>query len=128
MSYIEDSRLGNGKFLRTTDINKTVSGISSVTGSTQLPSGTTAERDDPATEGSIRFNSELGKYEGYTADGWVILDSGIRGGGLNQVFVENDQEVTEDYTIPVGRNASSTGPITISADVTVSDGSRWVIL
>jgi len=44
--------------------------------------------------------------------------------------VENDQVVTADYTIPVGKNASSVGPIEIDdgVTVTVSDGSNWVIL
>jgi hypothetical protein len=46
------------------------------------------------------------------------------------VFVENGQNVTTNYTIPSTKNAMSTGPITIDSgvSVTVSSGSRWVVL
>ena len=55
---------------------------------------------------------------------------GASGGGTNQVFYENDQTVTEDYTISDGKNAMSAGPITIDdgATVTIPDGSTWVIV
>jgi hypothetical protein len=46
------------------------------------------------------------------------------------VFIENDQTVTADYTIPATKNAMSTGPVEIEdgITVTVSSGSRWVVL
>jgi hypothetical protein len=46
------------------------------------------------------------------------------------VFVQNDQTVTVNYTIPVGKNAMCAGPITIAdaVTVTVSTGSTWVIV
>jgi hypothetical protein len=46
------------------------------------------------------------------------------------VFVENDQTVTANYTIPANKNAMSTGPVEIDdgVSVTVSSGSRWVVL
>ncbi len=52
------------------------------------------------------------------------------GGGTDEVFHENDQAVTTDYTIATGRNAMTAGPITINsgATVTVSAGSTWVIV
>ena len=52
------------------------------------------------------------------------------GGGTNRVFYQNDQVVTADYTIPADKNAMSTGPVTVEAGatVTVSTGSRWVVL
>jgi len=55
---------------------------------------------------------------------------GASGGGTNQVFYENDQTVTEDYTIGTNKNAMSAGPITIDdgATVTIPDGSTWVIV
>lgn len=54
----------------------------------------------------------------------------VGGGGTNQVFLQNDQTVTADYTIPATKNAMSTGPVTISGGVTVtvSSGARWVVL
>ena len=55
---------------------------------------------------------------------------GASGGGTDQVFYENDQSVTEDYTIGTNKNAMSAGPITIDsgATVTIPDGSTWVIV
>ena len=34
--------------------------------------------------------------------------SGVTGGGSDEVFIQNDQVVTTNYTIPVGKNAMST--------------------
>jgi len=55
---------------------------------------------------------------------------GASGGGTDQVFYENDQSVTEDYTIGTNKNAMSAGPITIDsgATVTIPSGSTWVIV
>jgi hypothetical protein len=51
-------------------------------------------------------------------------------GAISDVFYENTQTVSANYTIPVGRNAMSAGPITIATGVTVtiSEGSSWVIV
>jgi hypothetical protein len=65
------------------------------------------------------------------AGGTVVpIGGGASGGGGNQVFYENDQNVTANYTITSGKNAMSTGPITVDSGVTVtiSSGSRWVVL
>ena len=66
----------------------------------------------------------------YTYGAWSSIGSGATGGGTNQVFVLNDQVVTASYTIPVGKNATSAGPITIADGVvvTVSTDSTWVIV
>lgn len=47
----------------------------------------------------------------------------------NGLFV-NSQTVSASYTVPVGSSAMSAGPITIASgqSVTVSSGSRWVVL
>lgn len=56
--------------------------------------------------------------------------SGITGGGVDDVFWENDQTVTTNYTITNGKNAMSAGPITIAngITVTVGDGEVWTIV
>jgi hypothetical protein len=61
---------------------------------------------------------------------WTQIGGGATGGGTDQVFVENDQAATTSYAIPTGKNASTVGPITINAGVTitVASGSNWVIL
>lgn len=55
---------------------------------------------------------------------------GATGGGSDQVFYENDQVVTTNYTITTGKNAMSAGNITIQSGVTVNitGNSRWIIV
>jgi hypothetical protein len=45
-------------------------------------------------------------------------------------IVVNSATVSENYTIPTGSNASSAGPVTVAdgVAVTVSSGSRWVVV
>ena len=56
--------------------------------------------------------------------------AGATGGGIDQVFYENDQIVLSPYTIKDNKNAMTTGPIVIDAgiEVVIPSGSRWVIL
>ena len=100
------------------------------TGSLLLPAGTTAQRDGSPSAGFIRWNSSDGTAEVYNGSSWGSVGGGATGGGGDAVFVENDQVVTTNYTIPASKNAMSTGPLTINSgvSVTVSSGSRWVII
>jgi hypothetical protein len=100
------------------------------TGSAILPSGTTAQRDAVPDTGYLRFNETLGKPEVYNGTAWGSVGGGATGGGADEIFIENGQHVTQNYTIPSTRNAMSTGPITIDSGVvvTVSAGARWVVL
>ena len=82
-------------------------------GSTQLQSGGTVDRPATPVPGMIRYNTTLGQFEGYSATGWgSIGGTGATGGGLNQVFYQNDQTITTSYTIGATKNAMSTGPLT----------------
>lgn len=102
----------------------------SETGSANIPFGTTAERTASPDVGSFRFNTDTLKYEGYWSGGWYPAgDSGIKGGGINRVFIENDTAITDDYTISSSKNAGSFGPLTINSGVTVTvpSGSTWTI-
>jgi hypothetical protein len=98
------------------------------TGAVLVPAGTTAERPTAAT-GLFRFNSSLIRFEGYNGASWGTL-GGATGGGNDQIFYENGQNVTTDYTIASTKNAMSAGPITIDsgATVTVDTGANWVIV
>lgn len=100
------------------------------TGAAQIPSGTTAERDATPQAGYFRFNATLGKFEGYSGTAWGSVGGGATGGGSDEIFIENGQVVTQNYTIPAGRNAMTTGPISIADNVvvTLSSGCRWLIL
>ena len=51
------------------------------------------------------------------------ISAGATGGGSDEIFYENGQNVTTNYTITNGKNAMSAGPITIDSGVTVTVGS-----
>ena len=78
---------------------------------------------DPGADASV-----LGSYVAYLWQG--IGGGGATGGGYDEIFVENGQTVTTSYSIPSGKSASSTGPITINSGITVivPTGSRWVVI
>ena len=40
-----------------------------------MPSGTTAQRPDPATNGMLRYNTDLGKVEQYADGQWIAITS-----------------------------------------------------
>jgi hypothetical protein len=104
--------------------------LTTPTGSLVTPAGTVAQRDASPLPGYFRFNTDTDSWEGYDGTVWKAVGGGATGGGADEVFVENGQNVTVDYTIPSTRNAMSTGPITVDSGVTVtiSSGSRWVVL
>lgn len=59
-----------------------------------------------------------------------LSGGGAKGGGSNQIFYENDQLVTDDYTLIATKNAGSFGPIEIDTGVTVTieTGATWSIV
>lgn len=85
---------------------------------------------DAPVIGMIRYNSTNSAFEGYGASGWAGIGGGATGAGGDEVFILNSQVVTTSYAIPSGKNASSTGPLTVNGSVTITipSGSRWVIL
>lgn len=99
----------------------------SATGSGELPSGTTAQRDGSPSAGYIRFNSDEGSFEGYDGSAWGSIGGGASAGGA---IYENKDDITADYTITSGSNGFSVGPMTIASgvSVTVPSGQRWVVL
>jgi hypothetical protein len=100
----------------------------SATDAILLPSGTTGQRPTGAA-GYIRYNSTTGSFEGYTT-AWGSIGGGATGAGGDQIFYQNGQTVTTDYTITAGQNAGTFGPITINSGVTVTvpTGSTWSIV
>ena len=60
----------------------------------------------------------------FSGDGSALtgISAGATGGGSDEIFYENGQNVTTDYTITNGKNAMSAGPITIDSGVTVTVG------
>lgn len=99
------------------------------TGAIKVPVGTEAQRPSGAA-GKIRFNSTLNRYEGHNGTSWSSIGGGATGGGSDQIFIENGQVITTDYTIAGNKNAGSFGPITINDGVivTVNDGGTWTVV
>lgn len=104
--------------------------IFNTTTSTILPVGTSGQRPGTPATGMIRFNSSILQYEGYNGTAWGTIGGGAKGGGTDQVFIENDQSVTTNYTLTAGKNAVTAGPITVNNGVTVTipSGSSWSIV
>lgn len=100
------------------------------TGQLDLPTGTTAQRSGSPNAGMIRFNTTLSTFEGYNGTAWGSIGGGATGGGSDQVFWENGQTVTTNYTLTTSKNAMTAGPVTINSGVTVTvpSGQSWVIV
>ena len=137
-SFEVDNLKLDGNTLSSTDTNGNITldpdgtGYVDFTGTGSIKStvGTTAQRDASPQTGMLRFNTTLTKFEGYNGSAWGALGGGATGGGSDEVFIENSQTVTTNYTITTNKNAMSTGPITINSGVTVTvpSGSNWVVL
>lgn len=96
----------------------------------ELPDGTTAQRPGSPVNGMIRYNTSLSTFEGYKSGAWGAIGGGATGGGSDDVFYENGQTVTTNYTLTTNKNAMTAGPVTINSGVTVTvpSGQSWVIV
>lgn len=96
----------------------------------ELPDGTTAQRPGTPVNGMIRYNTTLSQFEGYKASAWGAIGGGATGGSSDDIFYENGQTVTANYTLTTNKNAMSAGPIVVNSGVTVTipSGSSWVIV
>ena len=97
------------------------------TGAIKLPVGTTAQEPGTPTAGMVRFNTTTGKFEGYDGTIWGPLGGGNK---TDTGLWQNAYTITENQAISTGYNASSVGPITINAgiSVTVPTSSTWLVL
>jgi hypothetical protein len=96
----------------------------------ELPDGTTGQRPGTPVNGMIRYNTTLNQFEGYKASAWGAIGGGATGGSSDDIFYENGQTVTTNYTLSTGKNAMSAGPIAINSGVTVTvpSGQSWTIV
>lgn len=95
------------------ELSVTGNGAFGGTGSLVVPTGTSVQRSGTG----IRYNTTFGQYEGYDINTlqWSSIGGGATGSAGNQIFYENDQVITANYTIPADKNASTTGPVTIDS-------------
>jgi len=96
------------------------------TGQVKLPAGTNAQRSGSPANGMIRYNSDLGSFEGYVNGVW----GGIGGAQAGGAIITNKDVASVTYTIASGENGLSVGPITVNSGVTitVASGQRWLVL
>ena len=82
----------------------------------------------PATDAAVSGYALVSDASGTLS--WAAAGGGANGNGSNEIFWENDQTVTGDYTITNGKNAGSFGPIEIGSGVTVTVGSgeTWPVV
>ena len=100
----------------------------SVTNTLTLPPGGDGElvstvATQTLTNKSIAATQLTGALPAIDGSSLTGISAGATGGGSDQVFYENGQTVTTNYTITNGKNAMSAGPITINSGVTVTVGS-----
>jgi hypothetical protein len=87
------------------------------TGAVLLSKGTSAQRPASPSQGQIRFNTTSTVFEGYNGTTWASVGGGgATGTSGNDIFYENSKTVTMGYSITAGKNAMSTGAITIAAN------------
>ena len=97
----------------------------------QMPAGTSAQRPGSTTNGDFRYNSDDSSFEGYQGGAWGAVGGGATGpDSTSNCFWENDQTVSNDYTITNNKNAGSFGPITVASGktVTVGAGEVWTVV
>jgi hypothetical protein len=81
--------------------------------------------------GALYYDTSLFKMQVWSGSTWNPIGSGGATGSLgNNAFFENEYVVSQNYTISTGKNAMSSGPMTINSGivVTVPAGSVWNIV
>ena len=76
------------------------------------------------------FQAAVNVLGNMDATSFTVGGAPLEAGAKDGIFWENEQTVTQDYTITAGRNAGTFGAVTINSGVTVTvpTGSRWVIV
>jgi len=61
---------------------------------------------------------------------WAAATGGATGGGTDQIFYNNGQTITTNYSIPSSQNSGTFGPVTINSGITVTvpTGSTWTVI
>ena len=91
---------------------------------------TSTTRPSSPSEGQIIYETDTNLYYGWNGSSWTSIGGGATGGGTDQIFYENGQTVTTNYTLSTNKNAVTAGPVTINSGVTVTvpSGSTWTVV
>ena len=107
-----------------------VGDITGVTAGTNLTGGGTSGAVTLNVSASPTFTNVTATS--FSGDGSSLtgISASATGGGSDEIFWENGQNVTTDYTITNGKNAMSAGPITVNSGVTVTVGAgeTWTVV
>jgi len=137
---VGDDQLSTAYIKADGTVNFTGNQGSTATGSFQIATGTTTERNATPANGMIRYNTTLDRYEGYSESDWGALGGGATGGGTDRVFQLNTMVCRTNFALPGGgtpgdtddtrESALSAGPIIINDGVTITipNNQNWVIL
>ncbi|MAL46816.1 hypothetical protein [Hyphomonas sp.] len=127
-SYIDDAGTGSLLIRTTTSSNVSIKSSSSFMAKFQ-----TGDSVELYHNGTKKAETASGGFTvsgtctatAFSGDGSSLtgISAGATGGGSDEIFYENGQTVTTNYTITNGKNAMSAGPITINSGVTVTVGS-----
>ena len=88
-----------------------------------FPTWTTATRPASPIAGTMGWNTDLASMENYTGSAW----SSVGGGGAVASGVINPNANTISTAYTLASNGLSAGTITLTAAVTLSNNTRWVI-
>ena len=82
----------------------------------------------PATDAAVSGYALVSDASGTLS--LAAAGGGAVGNGTNEIFWENDQTITGDYTITNNKNAGTFGPVTINSGVTVTVGAgeTWTVV
>ena len=100
-----------------TNTNQLTNGAGYVTSS--IINSLNASNLSSGTIPDARFPATLPAIDGSNLTG---ISAGATGGGSDEIFYENGQNVTTSYTITNGKNAMAAGPITIDSGAVVTVG------
>ena len=97
--------------------------------SVYISGGTSSSHTTGVLVGAL--SSVLVAWDSTTSDFAKIAGgAGAAGTGNNQVFFQNDLNVTASYSIPSGKNAGTFGPVSVNSGITVTvpSGSVWTVV
>ncbi len=94
------------------------------TESIKVPAGTTAQRGTPSGAGELRYNTQLGTFEGYDGSNWGPIGAGVIDTDEDTYITAEattDKDSLDFWTAGTERmNINSTGAVTISGDLIVN--------
>jgi len=80
--------------------------------------------------GDVYYDSTLLEPLQYDGSVWKPLGGAASGGGSDQIFFQNGQTVTTNFTLTTNFNAGTFGPVSINSGVTVTvpTGATWTVV